>query len=231
MPNARHRSLLRVILGETLEQKRFFEQAVAGRTDLLGRRADGAGTGGGVLPVRWIERDARAWTRFSQVSIEHTNILSIGLTSPSLSARTWATGGGAGFRGRTPRRPFLRPRSFPNYIETEPEGEGLQDQPLYLNAVAVGETDLAAREILDRLLAIERAYGRERPYPGAAAHARSRSRFFSAMRSRLRPASTFLTHAFASASSSSARSPRSRRTYRPGDKAEGVGVAAQSAQR
>ena len=56
MPNARHRSLLRVILGETLEHKRFFDQAVAGRTDLLGRRADGAGTGGGVLPVRWMER-------------------------------------------------------------------------------------------------------------------------------------------------------------------------------
>jgi hypothetical protein len=56
MPNARHRSLLRVILGETLEHKRFFEQALAGRSDLLGRRADGAGTGGGVLPVRWIER-------------------------------------------------------------------------------------------------------------------------------------------------------------------------------
>jgi hypothetical protein len=56
MPNARHRSLLRVILGETLEHRRFFEQALAGRTDLLGRRADGAGTGGGVLPVRWIER-------------------------------------------------------------------------------------------------------------------------------------------------------------------------------
>jgi len=56
MPNARHRSLLRVILGETLEHKRFFDQALAGRSDLLGRRADGAGTGGGVLPVRWIER-------------------------------------------------------------------------------------------------------------------------------------------------------------------------------
>jgi hypothetical protein len=56
MPNARHRSLLRVILGETLEHKRFFEQALAGRTDLLGRRADGAGTVGEVLPVRWIER-------------------------------------------------------------------------------------------------------------------------------------------------------------------------------
>ncbi len=56
MPNARHRSMLRVIVGETLEHKRFFEQALSGRTDLLGRRADGAGTGGGVLPVRWIEQ-------------------------------------------------------------------------------------------------------------------------------------------------------------------------------
>ncbi len=56
MPNARHRSLLRVILGETMEHKRFFDQALEGRSDLLGRRADGAGTGGGVLGVRWIER-------------------------------------------------------------------------------------------------------------------------------------------------------------------------------
>lgn len=56
MTHARHRTMLNVILGETLEHKRFFEQAVAGRTDLLGRRADGAGTGGGVLPTRWIEQ-------------------------------------------------------------------------------------------------------------------------------------------------------------------------------
>jgi hypothetical protein len=56
MPNARHRSLLRVILGETLEHRRFFQQALAGRSDLLGRRADGAGTPGKVLGVRWIER-------------------------------------------------------------------------------------------------------------------------------------------------------------------------------
>ena len=54
MPNARHRSMLQVIIGETLEHERFFEQALAGRTDLLGRRADGAGTGGGVLPERWV---------------------------------------------------------------------------------------------------------------------------------------------------------------------------------
>jgi hypothetical protein len=54
LPNARHRGMLRVILGETLEQQRFFEQALAGREDLLGRRADGAGTGDGVLGTRWV---------------------------------------------------------------------------------------------------------------------------------------------------------------------------------
>jgi 2-amino-4-hydroxy-6-hydroxymethyldihydropteridine diphosphokinase len=47
-------------------------------------------------------------------------------------------------------------------IETEPEGEGLQDQPLYLNAVLVGDTALGARELLDVLMATEQAYGRER---------------------------------------------------------------------
>jgi hypothetical protein len=54
LPNARHRTMLNVILGETLEQKRFFDLALAGRTDLLGRRADGAGTGGGVMGSRWV---------------------------------------------------------------------------------------------------------------------------------------------------------------------------------
>jgi hypothetical protein len=56
MTHARHRTMLNVVLGETLEHKRFFEQALAGRTDLLGPRADGAGTEGVVLPVRWIEQ-------------------------------------------------------------------------------------------------------------------------------------------------------------------------------
>jgi len=56
MTNARHARMLRVILGEVLEQKRFFEQALAGRTDLLGRRADVLGPSHGeVLPTRWIE--------------------------------------------------------------------------------------------------------------------------------------------------------------------------------
>jgi hypothetical protein len=56
--HARHRGMLQVILGETLEQKRFFDQITAGREDVLGRRANGPaspGTGDGVLPVRWID--------------------------------------------------------------------------------------------------------------------------------------------------------------------------------
>jgi hypothetical protein len=56
MSNARHAKMLDVILGEALEQKRFFEQALAGRTDLLGRRADVLGPSHGeVLPTRWLE--------------------------------------------------------------------------------------------------------------------------------------------------------------------------------
>ena len=55
LPNARHRSMLRVVLGETLEHQRMFEQGLAGRTDVLGRRADGAGTKGEVLGTRWVE--------------------------------------------------------------------------------------------------------------------------------------------------------------------------------
>jgi len=53
--NARNRIMLRVILGETLEQERFFEQALAGRSDLLGRSADGARTTGSVIATRWVE--------------------------------------------------------------------------------------------------------------------------------------------------------------------------------
>jgi len=56
MANARHAKMLRVVLGEVLESKRFFEQALAGRTDLLGTRSPAAGAlVGEVLPERWIE--------------------------------------------------------------------------------------------------------------------------------------------------------------------------------
>ena len=56
MPNARHAKMLGVILGEELEAKRFFEQALAGRTDLLGKRGETLGPShGDVLASRWIE--------------------------------------------------------------------------------------------------------------------------------------------------------------------------------
>jgi hypothetical protein len=56
MSNARHAKMLGVVLGEVLEQKRFFEQAAAGRVDLLGRRQLNLEPARGeVLPGRWIE--------------------------------------------------------------------------------------------------------------------------------------------------------------------------------
>ena len=56
MTNVRHRNMLRVILNEVLESQRFFEQALAGRTDLLGKRTPGVGKlEGEVLQTRWIE--------------------------------------------------------------------------------------------------------------------------------------------------------------------------------
>lgn len=45
---------------------------------------------------------------------------------------------------------------------------GVTDQPRYLNGVVVGTTTLTPRELLDRLLAIEREDGRERPARWAA---------------------------------------------------------------
>jgi hypothetical protein len=53
--NARHKKMIELMLGETMEQVRMFQQATAGRGDLLGRRAEGAGTPGRVLPTRWLE--------------------------------------------------------------------------------------------------------------------------------------------------------------------------------
>ena len=53
--HARHRGMLNVILGESMEHKRFFEQAAAGFEDLLGRRTDGAERVGGVVSSRWME--------------------------------------------------------------------------------------------------------------------------------------------------------------------------------
>ena len=52
-----------------------------------------------------------------------------------------------------------------SFHDTEPVG--VVPQPRFLNAAAVGETHLNPRDLLNRLLAVELALGRERPYPGA----------------------------------------------------------------
>ena len=52
-----------------------------------------------------------------------------------------------------------------SFHDTEPFGVG--DQPRFLNAVAIGQTPLSARDLLARLLDIEAGFGRERPYAGA----------------------------------------------------------------
>ena len=53
--HARHRTMLGVILGESLEHARMFEQAAGGFEDVLGRRTSGSARVGGVLPTRWLE--------------------------------------------------------------------------------------------------------------------------------------------------------------------------------
>jgi hypothetical protein len=55
VPHARHRTMLGVILGESLEHARMFEQAAGGFEDVLGRRMKGSERVGGVLPTRWLE--------------------------------------------------------------------------------------------------------------------------------------------------------------------------------
>jgi 2-amino-4-hydroxy-6-hydroxymethyldihydropteridine diphosphokinase len=47
-----------------------------------------------------------------------------------------------------------------SFRETDPVG--YVDQPRFLNGACAVETDLTARELLERLLAVERALGRER---------------------------------------------------------------------
>ena len=52
-----------------------------------------------------------------------------------------------------------------DFIDTAPEG--VAGQPRFLNGAAVGEWAGGARSLLDLLLAIEAAAGRQRPFPGA----------------------------------------------------------------
>jgi 2-amino-4-hydroxy-6-hydroxymethyldihydropteridine diphosphokinase len=51
-----------------------------------------------------------------------------------------------------------------SFIDTEPV-DAPPDSPRFLNAVVAGATQIAPRELLDELLAIERRLGRRRPAP------------------------------------------------------------------
>jgi hypothetical protein len=53
--HARHRTMLDVVLGESVEHQRLFEQAAAGFEDVIGRRTGGVARVGAVLPDRWQE--------------------------------------------------------------------------------------------------------------------------------------------------------------------------------
>jgi 2-amino-4-hydroxy-6-hydroxymethyldihydropteridine diphosphokinase len=56
--------------------------------------------------------------------------------------------------------------SVSSFYETDPVDVPAA-QPMFLNAAATGESELSARAVLDALLAVERQFGRERPYTHA----------------------------------------------------------------
>lgn len=53
--HARHKGMLKVVLGEMLEHKRLFDQAAAGRTDLIGTHLPINERRGVVADTRWVE--------------------------------------------------------------------------------------------------------------------------------------------------------------------------------
>ena len=61
--------------------------------------------------------------------------------------------------------PFLANLRVSSFRETAYVGDDVQ--PPVLNGAVVGETHLAAHPLLERLLDIEQAFGRTRPYGGA----------------------------------------------------------------
>jgi Mn-containing catalase len=52
--NARHKGMLKVILGEMLEHKRLFDQAAQGRRDLIGKSLEINDHSGDVMPARFV---------------------------------------------------------------------------------------------------------------------------------------------------------------------------------
>jgi 2-amino-4-hydroxy-6-hydroxymethyldihydropteridine diphosphokinase len=63
-------------------------------------------------------------------------------------------------------RSLLRHLRVSSYHPTAPVGV-VGPQPMYLNAAAIGSTELPPRALIDALLGIEEERGRERPFPNA----------------------------------------------------------------
>lgn len=61
--------------------------------------------------------------------------------------------------------PYVHNVRISSFHDTAPVGVG--PQPRYLNGALVGETELDAHALLERMLEIEASLGRERPFPGA----------------------------------------------------------------
>lgn len=82
-----------------------------------------------------------------------------------------ALGSNLGDRGRTldaaveALRPHLAGLRVSSYHDTAPVG--VEPQPRFLNAAAIGQTTLGPRALLETLLGIEARFGRERPAVGA----------------------------------------------------------------
>jgi 2-amino-4-hydroxy-6-hydroxymethyldihydropteridine diphosphokinase len=62
-------------------------------------------------------------------------------------------------------RPYLTGLRVSTWHETEPVG--VEPQPRFLNGAVIGDTRLSARDLLQKLMEIERERGRDRPRAGA----------------------------------------------------------------
>ena len=136
--HARHRTMLGVVLGESVEHQRLFEQAGAGLEDVIGRRTAGADA------CRRRPADALAGVdavRFPVVAIALGS--NLGDRDGHLRAALEAL------------RPFVESLRVSSFHDTAPVGVG--DQPIFLNAVAMGETTLLRAGVCSRCSSISRS--------------------------------------------------------------------------
>ena len=150
--------MLRLMLGEVLEAKRFFDQALEGRhgpARAPRRRHGHEGEG----PLHAVDRDS------SSVRLPASSFPLPASGSRLALVVVIAFGSNLGDRHTIIREAadkvaaLLASFRLSPIIETQPVGEGLENDPAYLNAVAVGESALSPQELL------RKARDRSRPRP------------------------------------------------------------------